>query len=209
MVPHLSRSEDSPCPSVPRARNLPLGERAEVRTSTARTAPHPHPSPSESTQSLSHSTTIWNAPTMCQAPSRVLPHGGGAEGGLEGRGIMNREGERDGGREGERTARGRGWKADLRSLGKWVHLHPEGTPGLPAAPVGPGLEVPEFGCPHPAALPGQESLKGHTHGEVGTAGAHRLQDACLEQLLCHMFHVKEARKLWPRDRANESWGQGA
>lgn len=59
------------------------------------------------------------------------------------------------------------------------------------------------------APPGQEGPKGHTHGEVGTAGAHGLQYGCLVQLLCHMSHVKEAWKLWPQDRAKDSWSQGA
>lgn len=55
-------------------------------------------------------------------------------------------------------------------------------------------------CPHPGALPGQEEPEGHTDGEIGAAGTHSLQDARLAQLLCHVPHIKEARKLWP-------WGQ--
>lgn len=55
-------------------------------------------------------------------------------------------------------------------------------------------------CPHPGPLPGQEEPEGHTDGEIGAAGTHSLQDARLAQLLCHVPHIKEARKLWP-------WGQ--
>lgn len=55
--------------------------------------------------------------------------------------------------------------------------------------------------PHSGALPGQEGLEGDAHWEVGTAGTYSLQDACLAQLLCHMSHIEEARKLWPWDRA--------
>lgn len=71
--------------------------------------------------------------------------------------------------------------------------------------MSPGPEVPApWGCPHPGPLPGQEGLERHANGEVGTAGTHGLQDARLAQLLCHVTHIKEARKLWPRGRAKES-----
>lgn len=65
-----------------------------------------------------------------------------------------------------------------------------------------------LGCLHPGTLPGQEGLEGQAHREVGTAGTHRLQDVGLAQLLGHVSHVKEARKLWPPNRASESWSPG-
>lgn len=58
------------------------------------------------------------------------------------------------------------------------------------------------------ASPGQEGLEGHAHWEVDAAGTHGLQDACLAQLLCHVPHIEEARKLWPWDRAMRAGGKG-
>lgn len=105
-----------------------------------------------------------------------------------------------------------GWRPGLGPRGKWVHLHPEGTLGLPATPgaalVGPSPRCPGPRLPPSWTLPGQEGLEGHTHREVGTAGTHCLQDACLVQLLCHVSHIKEAWKLWPWNRAHESWSGG-
>lgn len=104
--------------------------------------------------------------------------------------------------------RGR-WRPGSGPQGKRVHFHPEGTPGLPATPGGPpyGSCVRALGFLHPGTLPGQEGLEGQAHGEVGTTGTYCLQDARLVQLLCHVSHIKEARKLWPWNRGSEKlWG---